>query len=450
MKNYPEAIISNIAMLDVNYKLNIYSGAFELESTELENNINVEGKIQFSWLPNIGGIFYGKILEENIIALTALNKLNGFNLLINGLNCGIGLITSITTTSDTSSTGIKGIIRKLTIGDRSINVNKVKFSIPNFVEFFGDSIKYKQPKGILKISKGRLIFHNEDVTITFDKVSDYNKKNESLKEQGGFMVLYNGELVSKTPMTYKEICEYLDSFSTFLNFLNGNRTSALFRQAIFENDILWEDYSAYNVAQYQDCVSWMPIFNVKGLNSIWIQFQNIWKIEANKDFLTSLVHWYIEANNHKGFVEGSIIMAQTALELIFNWWIVENKKIIIGRDSENISASNKIRLVISQLNISTEIPIKYKELKNFVKKEQSLLDSCDTIVFIRNAIVHSQEEKRKKLQNIEFKIKYQSLQLSLWYIELSLLKILKYKGSYFNRASSNRSKGNAIEEVPWN
>lgn len=44
---------------------------------------------------------------------------------------------------------------------------------------------------------------------------------------------------------------------------------------------------------------------------------------------------------------------------------------------------------------------------------------------------------------MDVQAKYQALQLALWYIELSILKILKYEGRYWNRAMEKN------EIVPW-
>ena len=127
-------------------------------------------------------------------------------------------------------------------------------------------------------------------------------------------------------------------------------------------------------------------------------------------------------------------MAQTALELLYNWYIIENKKLLIGKDSENINAANKIRLLLSQLNLNYTIPKKFSYLDKFLKSEK-LIDAPEAVVQIRNAIVHSQEEKRAKLNKIENMAKYEALQVCIWYIEVALLKILDYKGDYTNRCS---------------
>ena len=122
---------------------------------------------------------------------------------------------------------------------------------------------------------------------------------------------------------------------------------------------------------------------------------------------------------------------------------------ILGKDSDNISASNKIRLLISQLNISSSIPIAFIELEKFKDTTDNVADAPDSIVYIRNAIVHSQEEKRKKLSAIHYKAKYEALQVYIWYIELTLLCILDFNGDYYNRCSKEIYAIKAEQQVPW-
>ncbi len=78
-----------------------------------------------------------------------------------------------------------------------------------------------------------------------------------------------------------------------------------------------------------------------------------------------------------------------------------------------------------------------------------MIDGVDAFVQIRNAIIHSQEEKRKKLETWDNSAKYEALQFSLKIIELSLLYILGYKGKYFNRCSGAKWAGDGEEMVPY-
>lgn len=196
------------------------------------------------------------------------------------------------------------------------------------------------------------------------------------------------------------------------------------------------------VDTYQSVWSWAPI-RASGIVDLWNNFLTLWKDKDDRDFLITAIHWYVEANKLSGFTEGAIILVQTALELVYNWLVVENKKLLIGRDAENITAANKIRLLISQLNLTFDFPDSFKHLS----KIHEISNAPEAFVQIRNAIVHSQEEKRKKLSEIPPTARYEALSLGVWYLELSLLKILDYKGNYQNRCSRKPDALNEI--VPW-
>ena len=186
--------------------------------------------------------------------------------------------------------------------------------------------------------------------------------------------------------------------------------------------------------------------SIRGYNEAWVAFYNLWKNENDKDFLIKVIHWYIEANLNSGFLEGSIIKAQIALELFYNWLIIEKLKLIKGKDCENISASNKIRLLLSQINTSSyKTNLKYLEL--FISDNQQIEDEIEAFVQIRNAIVHSQENKRKELTKINTRVKYEVLQLGLLFIEQSLLHILEFKESFNDRCSGNIWIGDNLESL---
>lgn len=300
------------------------------------------------------------------------------------------------------------------------------------------------------LNRGRLILENEAYLILIDQCQNFKEASESLKEKGGYVILYDGEITSKKgPLKYEDARDLFYCFNTFMTFLNGKRTSAMFQHGKFDDEIKWRDYTAYFVDQHKSVQSWPQSHSVAGLDDMWKSFSTLWKNPEDKNFLTTAIHWYVEANGHSGFSEGSIIMAQTALELLYNWFVVERKKLILGKDSENISAANKIRLLLSQLNILFTVPASFTKLNEFVDSNKDILDAPDAVVQIRNAIVHSQEEKRKKLSAIHYKAKYEALQLCIWYIEMALLRILDFDEKYYNRCSSEIFKNKAEEYVPW-
>ncbi len=183
------------------------------------------------------------------------------------------------------------------------------------------------------------------------------------------------------------------------------------------------------------------------IKELWNEFEKIWiESKDNQFFLEFIVQWYIEANTSKGLIEGSIIMTQTALEALYNWFVIEHGNLIVGRDAIDISASNKIRLLLSQIEKKDKsIPSHYIALSKF--KTDISDDAPEKIVQIRNAIIHANKDKMVKLSNIDIIAKYEALQLALEYVELSILYILKYKGRYRMRSSANSINQDCI--LPW-
>jgi len=413
-KDIPDAVSDSFIMTEANENIIIYEGEYFIKnSTE---NLKLNGKIVYEWLANSGVYFYGVSTEIDSF-LKASNRSDTYSVIVDGLEVGNGFITNWGF-GDLTEAKIKGVISQYAVfGDKSVSVEKIRFSIPNLRDFFGIPVKRITEKKI-STSSDRIILEDETYKIIIDKCSDFKKRKESLEEKGGYILLFNGELTTKKgDLTHAETRDLFHCLDTFLTFLNGRRTSALFIQGTFEEKPIWTDYTDYFVDTYKTVQTWPQRHSIENLNELWKHFRLVWvKSPDDKNFLTSLINWYVEANGHDGFSEGSIILAQTALELVYNWWIVENKKMIIGRDSENIGASNKIRLLVSQLNISSNIPISFSELQSFKDTTDNVADAPDSIVYIRNAIVHSQEEKRKKLSAIQGRAKYEALQIYIWYI----------------------------------
>ncbi len=442
-KDIPDALPDSIVMTEASDVLVIYEGEYVIKCKT--GKIKMNGRITYEWFPESGVYFHGFSTSNGmeLFDLSLSPDNNNLSIVVDAIEFGKGFIMK-SRVGGGSGVRIKGrIFQQAILGDTTIPAEKVRFSIPNFLDFSGMPVK-RVTEGGVSVSRDRIVLEDKTYKVTIDKCSDFRERKEKLKENGGYLILYNGELIGKKkPLNCKDVQKLLSCLSVFLSFLNGRRTSALFAQGIYAEQTIWTDYTSYLVGLYRDVSSWARIdLNKDNLNDLWNSFRRIWNNSSDdEDFLRVLISWYVEANDQTGFLEKAIVLAQTALELVYNWWVVEHKKLILGNDSRNISASNKIRLLISQLNISSSIPDAFTELQNLKDETNSISsDAPGSIVYIRNSIAHSREERRKELSSIGYKAKYQALQLYLWYIELSLLSIFDYRGEYFNRCSKQICK----------
>ncbi len=442
LEDTPEFIDSPVEMNEANFPINIYNGQFLIEHEK--SQIKVDGYISYKWLPDSGAYFYGSI-QTNEVNIYELRDVNDLKIIVDDIELGSGFIISANFGTSKTDISIKGVLsRKAVLGDNSVSVNKIRFSIPNFKEFYGETIKRITEENIYN-SNSRFVLENAKYTITIDKCYNYKELYQSLDENGGYIILYGGELTSKKGLlTFDNSKNIFHCLDIFLSFLNGRTTSTLFLHGIYDDQILWKDYTNQRNKSYKYVQTWSHS-DSKNHNKLWEKFSDLWKNEDDKNFLITLINWYVETNGNTDFPEGSIVMAQTALELLYNWWIIEHKKLIIGKDTENINAANKIRLLLSQLNIPYNAPESFISLQKYIK-DNKFVDAPEAVVQIRNAIVHSQEEKRKKLNAIDDRVIYEALQLCIWYIEMGLLCILEFSDYYHNRCSIGR---NEIEYVPW-
>ncbi len=444
----PEAISNNFSMESPNEEIVIHEGEFTLKNAD--KKAVVDGIIKFKWFPIPRVYFEGELETQNSSML--MKDLLSFNeLFIDGIYWGKTSTTELRSSIGPSRpSNISGhFYGDLIVGDSSIPVTSINFSIPNLKEIFGETIEIDTYAYL-----GRITLEDEDLIITIDKKKDYQALFKNLRKTSGYILLYNGSIKSrKGSISYKELEELRLCIAVFFTFLNGRRIHPLLFQGIYEEEVKWTDYAGELFEAYKDCKSWslrhLRVKDSDYLNSLWISFRKLWKRgKETQNFLSTIVQWYAEANNRAGLINGAIIFAQTGLELIYNWWIVEEKGMIAGRDSRNLSAANKIRLILSQLNLSTEIPEAFNDFKDVQQEINSQGDEApETFVYIRNALVHSREGKRKALEEINIRARNEALELSLWYLELSLLKILDYEGYYLNRCINDPIRQK--ERVPW-
>lgn len=435
-KAYPDRSKPPFEMSDVNEDIQIHTGEYEISSATA--TIRVDGDIWFAWFPIPQVKFNGKVLS----GFTSFADFDGtLQLKVDRLLVGE---PSVSVTQSLVGVTVEGDCSDAVWGDKSIGVTKATFVLLNMREYSWDTIKDITPEKA-SVYSGRIAFDDDQYFVHIDIFPDYRKLVKRVELKGGYLILYSGEILPKKgALTYSDLKDYVACLNQFIFFFCGRRYPAYFLTGIFEGEKIWSDYTGYITEMYQFIPSWSHMLNKLDLTAIWRTFLSLWRTPEDRDFIEILVHWYIEANGQAAFVDGSIILAQTALELLYNWLLVENAKVVIGPDADNLSAANKIRLLLTYVRAPLAIPAAFSELSAL----DGATDGPQIFVQIRNALVHGQEKKRVELMKVSDRAKYQALQLGLWYIELLFLYILGYNGKYRNRTSGD-SFALMGETVPW-
>jgi hypothetical protein len=320
------------------------------------------------------------------------------------------------------------------------------FELPNFKDFFGDRVKINGG-----FRSNRLEFKNKDWAVIIDKVDKYEALKKNLENEGGYALLFTGVISSKTiSLDAKEFQELNKQLGLFLSFLNGRRSFPCFLQTNHFGLTNWIDYSAFYVDRYKSVGTWLPQADFSGLDEMWDNYLTLIKDPNRLECIDYLLHWYFEANNNSGFSEGAIVLLQNAFELLFNWQIVEEKKMFTKKEAKEINAAEKIRLLLKYANIPIAVPPRYSKIETDLKsKKIQYSDFPELFTLIRNSIVHANHHKRLSLAKIPSMSRYHVKEIALCYLELLLLNLLGYKGKYANRISENMFVGGNEEFVPW-
>ncbi|MBS1622864.1 MAG: hypothetical protein JST83_02520 [Bacteroidetes bacterium] len=435
---YPDALIGSIKMEKPNESIVIYDGAITIKCKGYE--FSAEAKINFVWQPIIRLYIEGTVTKYPPGQIDFSGEMELCEIFIDGVKFG-----ESATGYDflfNSNRKVEGSVYKSARGDKSKKATTIRFGIPNF-KLFGNDWIYS---GIGKVNyPGRLVLKTSTRDIILDQSPFYDSLKKELSATGGYVLNYNGEIREyQSALSFDEVEDTMFCLSLFLSFLNGSFTCPLFWDASIDQKFCWTHYDGYKISPYKYSLvrSWADYSCSEYIPALWSEFAALWENSSNKNVLKYAIRWYAEANNEGIYGESKTMIVQAALELICNWFLVENKKIVIGKDMDSISAAGKLRILLSNLKIDMTIPSKYAALLSEAK-QYNYEDGPDAFVQIRNAIVHSQAKKRERLARIEEKAKWQALQLGLWYLELSLLAIFKHNGHYHNRTTE------MLEIVPW-
>ncbi|WP_226391013.1 hypothetical protein [Penaeicola halotolerans] len=436
-----EIIDLKIDILDPNYYLEVDDGEYEIECGGKIFKAN--GQILFTWQPSISLQFNGYIITED--SSTLKKEINFFK---DGLPIGKCYCTSIKLLPQSYVSISLKFFGHTILGDEELTVDEVYFSIPNLIELFGSRVNIIGNSKKIRSINSRLKFEFKNLIIEIDRLPDYQERKKMLEAVGGYHLLYAGRITSKKGViSSSELANLKNYLFRFLSFINGFWTGPLFYSGLQKGVKRWTDYTAYQYDSYKTTPSWIVNY-YPNINALFTEFSS--KLEEGKSqkFLINILHWYIEANKLSGAVEGAIIMLQTALEYVFNFWIVEEGKLLFaGNDVKNLYASNKIRLILAQINFPLEIPSELYNTHQFLKDNNlNNYDGPRLITDVRNKIIHSSSEDNRN--NVEYTsgVLLEVHKLSITYLELSILKYLNYQNSYRDRFNGY----NSFKPVPWN
>lgn len=403
--------------------------SIKAENWQSEGN----GKIWFNWFP----------FARYSFELTEL-KLTLDNDTLNSLGKTIQI--------KSQDLQLKGVISNISFGDKvKISghiIQSTKKNVPEFSEIyflisnFSDYVSI--PKNKIGLTTKEIHLSADNWELHIYPISNNHEIIKNLKASNGYNFTHLSTLVKKDRRKFSisDLTDFFDYLTLFFSFVRGFWVSPLI--PFDENRrIIFEAIKKPRISHWENCFSWSDPQYAEGVSILFSKLFKKWCDPFWKKHLNSLIYWYIMSNMQHGGLDGAIVMSQIGLELISWNLLVQDKHIMTSKIYyENYAATN-FRELFSYIGLPLNIPGELNKLKIFAK-QNNLKDAPRAITEIRNELVHP---KKKYSNVIDTNIKIETWKLILWYLELTILKVLDYDGQYSNRTRKDPRVGQ-VEPLP--
>lgn len=316
---------------------------------------------------------------------------------------------------------------------------EVGFLVLNFVDFFGDQDEWRDDVGGGSSRHGRLQMEAPPWRIELRECHGFRDSVEELQATRGFGATHRGRLVrmDEAPIEADEADLFLRALEDFLSFARGAACSVSMVDAkSTDGGTVWELWGCRRVDPWSVADGWFDPHHGSQLSDAFPGFWRVYSSCADKrNALHEVIYWYLRSRTEQSGVDGGLILMQAALERLAHT--------ILGPMPSN-QKRRWLRCALSRHDIPVEIPDKCGTLREYVDSLNGPgpADAVLTLISLRNNAVHPRKDA-----DVPEGAYFHAWNVARWFIELLILGVTDYSGSYGNRLRS-RSVGE-VDSVPW-
>jgi len=331
----------------------------------------------------------------------------------------------------------------LGVGEDSSTIKSLVFHLFNFEEIFGIRRTFEQ-HGSKLYTFEHVDLVSDDWKVEIQSLPETRDRLKLLKAEGGYGLTHIGCLKKPDGSSFlgKEAEEALDALRFFFSFSKGIWCEPICAVGFdASNNRVWESWSSPREAWHSP-MSWFDSHHCEQLVKLFPGFMAKWNNEDWREALSQVIYWYVNSNHSSRGIDAGIVLTQAAIERFSYEYAVKDRKLIEASGFKDLRASDKFRLLFSSLDIPIDISGSLSEMTKLAK-QFNWLDSPHALTEMRNSLVHPEHKRRAQYSDAYF----EAWNLGLWYLELAMLRICRYSGSYSNRLI--KKWAGAVEGVPW-
>ena len=324
------------------------------------------------------------------------------------------------------------------VGDESTKMKSLVFHLFNFVNLSGTrSSKEENETSCHHPEHVDLICDEWDIELK--SMSSTGDNIKTLENEGGYRLTHIGGIkkADGTAFSGKDADDCLKDLEFFLSFAKGgwcNPVCAVGFDA--DEKPVWESWSSPR-EPWHSPLSWFNPVDGSQLATLFPDFMNtLTNNDGLREALREAIYWYLNTNNSSSRKDAGIILTQAGIERLSYEYPVELE------DVKKPRASDKFRNLFNVLEIPPHIPDETPELQRLADEFGWKEDAPRALTEVRNSLVHPGKRHRKFK-----KAHFEAWNLGLWYLEMSILAVCGYSGTYHNRLKHRSAE--RIENVPW-
>ena len=327
-------------------------------------------------------------------------------------------------------------------------LTRVAFRVLNFEEFFtpvapaGTHGRRFRDESLLEAGGWRVTIANTPST---------HETIKALRAGGGHGVTHAGELVRAdgAPFAAWDVEEVLRGLHYFLAFARGRWAPPLLPVGYADDGSrAWERWHVPTSDPWGGGATWFDRQHGNQLAEAYPGFWALWSSRLWNDVLPKAVHWFVSSNTGDGGVEGALVLSCTALELLAWVTLVEDRQALTAKQFKNLGgAAARLGYFLTALGIPVGVPAETQRIGALATAAPNdLWDGPTAVIRLRNSVVHPEE--RDRASHADEHTRAEAWQLAQWYVELVLLRLFGYTGTYYNRLEPNGWVG-TVAPVPW-
>lgn len=416
--------------------ITLYRGIVEL--VQRKHTVRGEAEITFGWLPSPRVDFRMPATR----ALEAFSMLRTVQVRIpeHGWRAP-AFLTYLGFGRDATGTFIGSIGGGLK-AHRQRRLHGVSFHIANYRRLGTEWVCHGTARWL-----GRTVLRAGGWEVTLDRIAGADKLLSDARRDGGFVITHVGcaKRADGNSFSTKDVEPLMEVLRLFLSFTCGAWTSPfLLVGTNHRGERVWEDWSPALVTSPRGEVAWAPDHV-----DVAAAFPGFWGLATDAKLgtaLSSIVHWYVEANLQSGALEGAVVLLQCGFELLTWMELVMRRNLRTPTAFETLAAKEALTELLGVLRIPTAIPRSLPQLRARAKAA-NLPDGPAVLTAIRNRIVHP-PKKGKALEHHGVPLIYEAWTYSIWLAELCVLAMIGYRGRYQDRIRQRRRYTDSTT-VPW-